>query len=255
MKAYKGQFTLIELLIVISIIAVLAGMLLPALNKAREKARMISCLNNFSSLGKAVMLYSSDNKEWFPIMTRDNAGVSDLNGKITWGWMVNPYLGINDDTPSAAPCGGAAKKGGRVLIHKLACPTLSATMQTRLSSAQEATCRYGIGINIWSAKGYASDCWTPKRFLRPSQTMLFSEGQHIFVNYKTGQTTDGMIFPHQGGAHNGAVFKSSPGMGSFLMADSHVVQYKPMKIPFEGTPGGSWKNIFFHPFANPASSY
>ena len=255
MKAYKGEFTLIELLVVISIIAILAGMLLPALNKAREKARMISCLNNFSSLGKAVMLYSSDNKEWFPIMTRDNAVPEDLAGKLSWAWMVNPYLEINDDTPSVAPCGGATKRGGRILVHKLACPTLSATMQTTLTSAEEATCYYGIGINIWSSKGYASDAWTSKRFLRPSQTMLFSEGQHIFVHYRINLSADGMIFPHQGGMHKGAVFKSSPGMGSFLMADSHVVQYKPMKIPFEGTPGGSWKNIFFHPFANPSSSY
>jgi len=80
----KINFTLLELLIVIAIISMLAAILLPALNAAKEKAYSISCMNKLKSIGHALLMYADDNKTAFPPIGND---VTDSGSNVKL-WMV-----------------------------------------------------------------------------------------------------------------------------------------------------------------------
>ena len=85
----KLNFTLIELLVTIAVIAILAGMLLPALNKARDTAYGASCLSNLKQLGTGMDMYIGDSDDFYPMLRYTNpASTADYDTSIFWGWTL-----------------------------------------------------------------------------------------------------------------------------------------------------------------------
>jgi prepilin-type N-terminal cleavage/methylation domain-containing protein len=84
----RRGFTLIELLVVIAIIAILAAILFPVFARAREKARMTSCLSNVKQIGLGNLMYAQDYDE----MTVTGSGYQYPNGTLNWQLKVVPYI-------------------------------------------------------------------------------------------------------------------------------------------------------------------
>lgn len=87
----EGAFTLIELLVVIAIIALLIGILLPAIGKARQTAQDIRCLAQTRSMGQAMNFYATDFKDWFPVIPVTQPNPQYLQNQETAGGVAGMF--------------------------------------------------------------------------------------------------------------------------------------------------------------------
>ncbi len=100
----RAGFTLIELLVVIAIIAILAAMLLPALAKAKTRAKNLNCMNNFNQLMKAAFMYGNDNTDFLPPNPDDPGDVTPYYHWVSGdqsGWM--PTVAAGGSTEAGDP--------------------------------------------------------------------------------------------------------------------------------------------------------
>ena len=141
------HFTLIELLVVIAIIAILAAMLLPALSKARSKARAVSCTSNYRQLGLALSMYLSDNKDFICERYRDAAANKDGGyGADGAYWakfgVTDHYITYGSFSPYIGPYTGDYKV--------FCCPASSiagSTYEGITYTADEWQCKHAVGMS------------------------------------------------------------------------------------------------------------
>ena len=184
----RKSFTLIELLVVIAIIAILASMLLPALNQARARAKSANCLANLKQIGASSQFYSSDHKDYWPI----GQYIMSANGKPVTHWYMRlaHLYGAGAkifSCPGATPVEGynSETKGGGSFTENLG-DTRSDKMNYRIND-KPTWVSYaciakiaGVCNQAWTGGSQGYNPLPVTRMRRPSITAYVMDGREIF---------------------------------------------------------------------------
>ncbi|MEI8244194.1 MAG: type II secretion system protein [Lentisphaerota bacterium] len=202
----KKSFTLIELLVVVAIIAILAGMLLPALGKAREKAKTTKCINNMKQLGNGMSFYFVDYSDCVPQPLSTDG--STLNTQ--WDYLIRTYVGL----PASAVNGvGGYPRGEKSVYH---CPAGR--------SYDVQSCRsYAINDYLYPLQAGQLNFAKVSRCKFPSKVPLLGELCQRW-NSATAAYGDGQLFGHyrNGVKMTGGESSTGTNGGSYEVAWRHA---------------------------------